>query len=119
MKKLLLVLALIFIATPCFAQPTLQWDVASGVPDGFVLYYKALSDTDYVAMGITPGTVRQYDLGSLGLTGGVRYELYLTATKDGSESAPSDLLRYTYPEEQQIIEIPESNRPVSITINVR
>ena len=125
MKKIVIVLAiaLSLIATSCFAGPTLQWGVASGEPDGFVLYWRVyetgLVVDPYTVVGFGPGTVREYDLSQLNLTPGERYEFFLTATKDGSESAPSDLLRYTYPEEQQIIEIPESNRPVSITINVR
>ena len=123
MKKLFTFLALVFavtfIATSCLAGPTLEWQLVSGEPDGYVLYYKVLTDTDYVACPFGPGTVREYDLSQLGLTGGVRYELYLTATKDGSESAPSDILRYTYPVAQQVVEIPEDNRPVNIIINVR
>jgi hypothetical protein len=120
MKKLILAILLtVFFATTAFAAgPELQWEVASGNPDGFILSHKELTATSYIETTITSGTVREYQLDQLGLTPGVRYEFYLRATLGGSESAPSDIIRYTMPMPQQIIEIPPETQQVIINIGV-
>lgn len=119
MKKIMLaVLLAILLVTPAFAAPTLWWTISGGVPDGYILYHKVLTDTIYQEVAFAAGPLWEYDLSQLNWIGGVRYEMYLVGTKSGSESAPSDIVRYTYPIPQQIIEIPETNQ-VIINIGVR
>ena len=119
MKKLfvLLFLTCLLFAGAVFANPVLKWNIEYGEPDGFILHYKALGDATYQTINITPGTLREYDISQLGLVGGTRYELFLVSTKDGSQSGPSDILRYTYPREQQVIELP-ATQPINIQINI-
>ena len=104
MKKLILVLLAILFATTASAW-TIRWDAVTGV-DGYKLYWKNLSATTFTEVDV--GTNVEYDLDSLSLDVGTRYEFYLTAHSQGSTSAESDHLRWTVPVTPIVVELPDS-----------
>lgn len=117
MRYILFVLFAIFTFVGSAMAVSIEWTV-DGSPDGYILYYKEVGSTAaYNQHIITPGTLRTYDLAPLNLVPMTRYEIYLTATKSGSQSGPSDIIRFTMPKPQQVIEIP-ATQPSSITIKI-
>ena len=111
MKKLIVVLAIVFMATTANAW-TLNWDAASGA-DGYSVYWKSLAAVSYTEIDV--GTALQYDLAPLNLVNGTRYEFYVVSHSQGSDSAESDHIRWTLPEDPVIVEIPEA--PKQLIIN--
>lgn len=114
MKKLLFVLAVMIFAVPAFAGFNLEWQAASGA-SGYRVSYKPLSATTYVQVDVTnaiswpiPAT----------LVKGTRYEFFVqayTGTTTKSYSGDSDHLRWTYPLDPTVIELPAA--PSSLVIN--
>ena len=105
MKKLILVLlAIVFLAGTASAW-TLKFDPVAGV-DGYKLYHKPLSATNFIEVDI--GTATSYDLAPLNLVIGTRYEFYVTAHSQGSTSAESDHVRWTVPVDPVVVELPSS-----------
>ena len=116
MKKLLIAIAIVLLASPCFAW-TLSWDAATGA-DGYKVYYKPIPDTAYLE--VDTGTTTSADLDALGLAEGVRYEIYVQAyanTTGGgvAYSGDSDHLRWTYPSTPIVVDM--LGQPVNIVIN--
>ena len=111
MKKLFLVLAILAMAMTANAW-TINWGAAVGA-DGYSVYWKALTDTDYIKVDV--GTALGYDLEPLSLVTGTRYEFYITCHSNGSESDESDHIRWTMPSPPVIVEMPEP--PKQLIIN--
>jgi len=108
MKKLLLVIAIVLMASPCFAW-TLSWDVATGA-DGYRVTWapSPMVDGD-PANQVDVGTALTFDLDSSGMLVGTRYEMFIQAYKNTTGggiaySGHSDHLRWTYPTPPAIIE---------------
>jgi len=102
MKKLLITIAIVLMASNCFAW-TLTW-VDDPMAEGYSVSYKALSDTDYTTVDVGDNNV--VDFAPLSLVVGTRYEFYVQAYKGEpkSYSGHSDHLRWTYPADPIIIE---------------
>ena len=111
MKKLFLALAILAMAVTANAW-TLNWDAATGA-DGYNFYYKVLTDPNHTMINV--GTALEYDFEPLNLVPGTRYEFYVTARSNGSESDQSDIIRWTMPSPPVIVEIPEP--PKQLIIN--
>lgn len=110
MKKILIAIILSLLLAASANAWTLSWDTQAGV-DGFTLYYNTVDgDTSEIDVG----NVNTYDLDSLGLTIGTRYEFWLTAYNVVGHSAESDHLKWTYPKDPIVIEM--MGAPVSIII---
>lgn len=90
----------------------LTWD-AQGNTDGFILYHHEVGDTPVISEQDV-GDVTDYDLDTLGLTKGIRYEFFLRAYNGAGTSPESDHTRWTYPLDPIIIEM--AGAPVNITI---
>lgn len=113
MGKILIVIAImlsLFLTASADAW-TLNWDTQTGV-DGFTLYYNTVENGETSEIDV--GDVNSYDLDSLGLIKGTRYEFWLTAYNATGHSAESDHLRWTYPKDPIIIET--MGAPVNILI---
>ena len=110
MKKLLIAIAIVLLASPCFAW-TLSWDAATGA-DGYRVSYFPAGTTPPTTIDTTATSV---DLDTLGLSTGVRYEFYVQGSKSGSLSGESDHIRWTYPIPPTTIEM--MGQPVNIVIN--
>jgi len=110
MKKLFLILAIILCASTASAW-TISWDTVSGA-DGYQLSY-GLVDTQ-VFTDLDMGTQTSQDLDSLGLIKGDRYEFYVRVYVGNprSYSGESDHLRWTYPSDPKIIELPEDQKVI-------
>ena len=103
MKKLLITIALVLLATPCFAW-TLSWEAATGA-EGYRVTYAPSPIVDGDTVNVQDvGTALTLDLDSIGLTIGTRYEMFVQAYKGTSFSGHSDHLRWTYPAPPAIIE---------------
>jgi hypothetical protein len=90
----------------------LTWD-AQDDADGFILYHHLSGDISDIK-DLDVGDVNIYDLDTLGLTKGVRYEFFLRAYNVAGTSSESDHIRWTYPLDPIIIEM--AGAPVNITI---
>ena len=114
MKKLLITIALVLLATPCFAW-TLQWNAVSDA-DGYRVTYNVLNDTNLVTIDTTTGT--SVDLDALGLVAGTRYEFhvqcYVNNPPPVSYGCDSDYIRWTYPSEPIYVEMPIEERVLNI-----
>ena len=108
MKKLLITIAIVLMASNCFAW-TLSWDAATGA-DGYRVTYSPSPIVDGDTVNVQDvGTALTLDLDSLSLTVGTRYEMFVQAfaNTDGGGvawSGHSDHLRWTYPAPPAIIE---------------
>lgn len=111
MKRILIALIMAIALVGNAHAWTLSWDL-TGVADGSVVSYKPVGPGDYIQVGTQETFL---DLDVLSLVPGVRYEFFVNAVYQGSTSAPSDILRWTYPKEQMIIEL--HGAPLSIIIN--
>jgi hypothetical protein len=104
MKKLILVIGLIFLLASVAPAYDLSWGDLPGV-DGYHVYWKELTAPSFTEIDV--GTDITYDLTPLNLVIGTRYEFYVTAHSQGSLVGESDHLRWTRPDDPQIIEIQE------------
>ena len=113
MKRLILCLALLLIASPAFAWK-MQWQV-TGQIEGSALFYQQVGTTNAIEQDA--GMAIEYDLDTLGLTPGVRYEFWLRAYTGTpkSYSGDSNHIRWTYPTAPTVIEM--LGAPVNIIIN--
>jgi len=109
MKKLFLILAMVFCAS-CVSAYTISWDAVSGA-GGYQLYWSEIGGTvnELDTMQNT-----EVDLDAIGLVKGTRYEFYvrLYVGDPRSYSGESDHLRWTYPADPAIIELPEDQRVI-------
>ena len=115
MKKLLLTIAIVLLATPCMAW-TLSWDSAGAGIAGYEVTYGPSPLSGGTANDV--GVATSIDLDSLGLAVGTRYEFYVRAYDSATPhnfSTESDHIRWTYPEPPVVIEM--MGAPVNITIN--
>ena len=114
MKKLLITIAIVLLASPCFAW-TLAWQPVTGV-DGYAVYYKSLAATTYNSMDV--GTITLQSLDSIGLIPGTRYEFYVRAYvgTPPSYGGDSDHIRWTFPSEPIVVEMPAEERVLNIRI---
>jgi len=107
----LAILLFLSLAMSSFAWQ-LTWDASTGTVDGYLLSY------GIVGAGTTEidvGDVLVYDLDSLGLTIGERYEFFLKAHNVTGNSGESDHLRWTAIGDPIIIEM--AGQPLNILIN--
>lgn len=113
MKKVLLgVLFLVLILVPALSMAwTATWEV-EGEFDKCVLHYRVLGAPSWIDVDV--GVEKMYVLDPLNLVKGTRYEFYVHAELQGMESGPSNLLRWTMPEDPQVIEAP-SIKSLTIT----
>lgn len=114
MKKLLCVLAVLAFAVPAFAGFNLEWQAAAGAT-GYRVSYKTLAATTYTQ--VDAGNVVSWPIPTT-LVKGTRYEFYVqayTGTTTKSYSGDSDHLRWTYPADPTVIELPAA--PSSLIIN--
>ena len=113
MKKLFATVLIILFPIIVSAW-TISWDSLSGA-DGYQLSYGLVTDQVYTNLDM--GSQTSQDLDALGLTKGERYEFYVQVyTGDPkSYSGESDHIRWTYPIDPQIIELP-TNQKVIINI---
>ena len=109
-KTLLTILFILAIAFTANAW-TLNQDASTGA-DGYSFYWKALDAADYTEIDV--GMELVYDLGILNLVEGTRYEFFVTARSNGSESDESDHIRWTMPSPPLIIEMPKAPQQVII-----
>lgn len=118
MKKLILALTIFFcLAFTGVANAwTINWQVIGG-GDGVVLFYRALGAPTWTDLDI--GNVATYDLDTLGLVAGTRYEFTLQVYVGAppSYSGNSDIIRWTYPAPPVVIETITAPVQVTITIN--
>ena len=110
MKKLFLILAMVFCAS-CVSAYTISWDAVDGA-DGYVLYYAPVDNWTLTELDTLQNT--EVDLDALNLQKGTRYEFYvrLYVGDPKSYSGESDHLRWTYPEDPKIIELPEDQKVI-------
>ena len=106
MKRLLVVLAIVLMASPCFAWE-LSWDVADGAEGYRVSYAVSPMDENTVPLTADVGTELVKSLDNMGLVEGTRYEIFVQAYEGTSFSGHSDHLRWTYPAPPAIIEYQE------------
>ena len=108
MKKLLSILFVLLVGTlwSSFAIGwTLNWDASSGAT-GYRVSYKTLAATIYTQ--VDAGNVIQWTIPST-LVKGTRYEFFVQAyagTTAKSYSGDSDHIRWTYPNDPIVIELP-------------
>jgi len=108
-KKLILILAIIFCASYVSAY-TISWDAVPEA-EGYQLYWSEIGGSVNELDTMQNTSV---DLDAIGLIRGTRYEFYvrLYVGDPRSYSGESDHLRWTYPEEPRIIELPEEQRVI-------
>ena len=120
MKKLFLILALVFCATYVSAH-TLSWDDVMG-EDGYIIYYKAyptgytfpsnpapnnlIHDMSGASEVELDADITEWDLPPENFTAGNRYVFVVKATLEGSINGESDFLCWTYPVDGQVLELP-------------
>ncbi len=110
MKKFLIALAILAIAVPSFAA-TLSWDASIGA-EGYQVNYRAIGAPNWTPVTVT---AISFDLDTLPLVAGTRYEFQVFATAAGSTSGGSDIIRWTLEGAPAIVEIFES--PKSLIFN--
>ena len=110
MKKLFVILAIILCASYASAW-TIHWDALPDA-DGYQLSYGLVTDQVYIKLDMHSLTMQ--DLDSLNLVKGERYEFYIQAYVGDpkSYSGESDHLRWTYPSDPKIIELPEDQKVI-------
>lgn len=116
MKLLKVLIAFILLATSAMASDwTLVWDASTGAT-GYEVSYKPVAATVYAV--IDTGAATQLAMPAV-LTKGTRYEFFVRAyTGTGatkSYSGESDHLRWTYPKDPIVVEMPA--QPQQIIIN--
>ena len=104
MKKLIIFLAIMLIAAPAFCA-TLSWDASIGA-ESYEVRYRAVGASNWLPQ--PPVTVTTFDIDTLPLVPGTRYEFQVFAMAAGSYSGPSDILRWTLEQPPIIVEIFES-----------
>lgn len=119
MKKLLTILAvcLVGLLWSSFAIGwTLNWTASSGAA-GYQVSYKILAASTYTQ--VDAGNVVQWTIPST-LIKGTRYEFFIQAYvgTPRSYSGDSDHIRWTFPTDPVIIEVPYQSPPTQIIINV-
>ncbi len=114
MKKLfILIIFIVFLMASAANAWHLSWGLQPEA-DGFTLYHNdVLLPADVTQTDV--GNVNKFDLETLSLTKGERYEMWLTAHNEAGTSGVSDRLRWTYPKETIIIEM--LGAPVNIFIS--
>ena len=112
MKKLLLIIIMILALAISAGAAELVWDAQSHT-DGFILFHHVVEDTTDIKEQDV-GDVSVYDLETLDLIKGVRYEFFLRAYNAAGPSSDSDHIRWTYPLDPIIIEM--LGAPINITI---
>ena len=95
MKKLLITIAIVLLATPCFAQ-TISWNALTGA-EGYAVYFKPISNTTFTEVDV--GNVTTVNLGDIGCAVGIRYEIYARAYLNTPPTyyGESDHFIWTYP----------------------
>jgi fibronectin type 3 domain-containing protein len=73
----------------------LNWSPYSGEADGFNVYRKLSNEQNYTL--IVPWQYLSTTSTHSGGQSGLSYDHYVTAVKDGVESAPSNVRSFTYP----------------------
>ena len=111
MKKLIIFLAIMFIAAPAFCA-TLSWDASSGA-EGYLVKYRMVGAPVWIDAAAP--TVTSFDLDTLPLTADTRYEFQVFSTASGSTSDGSDIIRWTFEGQPEIINILE--RVKSVILN--
>ncbi|MCK5018172.1 MAG: hypothetical protein KAS32_14040 [Candidatus Peribacteraceae bacterium] len=111
MKKLFLTLFILLAFVGTAGAWDLNWTASTGA-GGYMLYHKTLAATEYTETDV--GNILTYDLDAMSLVQGTRYEFFLRAYVSGSYSGDSDHLRWTYPVDPIIIDLPAA--PLTITI---
>ena len=111
MKKLFLILAILFCAA-CANAWTISWDALDNA-DGYYLNYGLVNDQVFTNLDMGSQTSQNID--DLGLTRGERYEFFVKAHAGGNSFGESDHLRWTYPSQPVIIDLPPEER---IIINI-
>ena len=114
LKILSLAITMVFLLAISAVAYTLSWTGSTGAT-GYRVYFHAMDDPDDVTM-IDRGSALNYDLDTVGLTWGARYEFWCTAYNETGESPESDHLRWTTPPSEPVI-IEMLGSPVQITIN--
>lgn len=112
-RSVFLILIMVFALATMAGAASLTWDEQDDA-DGFILYHHEVGDTPVINEQDV-GDVTAYDLDTLGLTKGTRYEFFLRAYNVAGTSPESDHIRWTYPLDPIIIET--AGAPVNITIN--
>ena len=97
-----------FIAAPAMAT-TLQWNPSVGA-ESYEVRYRAIGAPVWEGVGIA---TTSYDLDTLPLVAGTRYEFQVFAVAAGSTSGGSDIIRWTLEQPPTIIEIFESPKGVT------
>jgi len=102
MRKVLMVLAIVLIASPCFAWQ-LDWEPVP-TAEGYRVSWHHVDFPDQIQTNDV--TVTTMDLENIGLVEGTRYEFFVHAFAGDphSYSGSSDHLRWTYPRPAAIIE---------------
>jgi hypothetical protein len=114
MKKLLII-ALLLIAVPAGAADwTLSWTASTGAA-GYEVSYKTLAATTYTVADVATATSWVLPVT---LVKGTRYEFYVRAytAAPKSYSGDSDHIRFTYPRDPLIIELPEQTGTVILNL---
>ncbi|SMC50126.1 Fibronectin type III domain-containing protein [Desulfocicer vacuolatum DSM 3385] len=88
-------LAMVFNAILFAAEPSLQWDPATGDVTGYKIYYGTSPDDHSLTVDV--GNVLELPLSTLNLTEGNTYYFTLKAYNSAGESRESNLLIYTVP----------------------
>jgi hypothetical protein len=114
MKKLLII-ALLLIAVPSGAADwTLQWNSSTGAA-GYEVSYKTLAANTYTVADVATAT--SWVLPAT-LVKGTRYEFFVRAytAAPKSYSGDSDHVRWTYPRDPLIVELPEQTGTVILNL---
>ena len=130
MKKLIIALAIMFIAAPAFAW-TISWNDTVG-EDSYQLSYKdypagysyenpapenLIRDMTGATTVTIPADTVAVDFPAANFTPGNRYVFAVQAIKDDSVSGFSDFVCWTWPEEANVVELPlDSTGNIQINI---
>lgn len=106
MKKLIFTLAIVFgMASMAHAGWTLSWTGSTGA-SGYQVEWKTLAGTTFTPVDV--GTATTWAIPATWVKG-TRYEMKVKAyvgTTTKSYSGDSDLLRWTYPQDPVVVELP-------------
>jgi hypothetical protein len=111
--KRLLIIALLLIAVPAGAADwTLSWNASTGAA-GYEVSYKPLAASTYTVADVATATSWVLPVT---LVKGTRYEFFVRAytAAPKSYSGDSDHLRFTYPKDPLVIEMPANPNQIII-----